>query len=86
MIFMPESPRYLMHKRKPLEAFKVWKRIRGVEKWDAREEFFIMKISVEEEQRIVAESAVNKRFPFLDFFTYVLFCFLFPAPTSRQLD
>lgn len=62
-----------MHKRKPLEAFKVWKRIRGVDKWEAREEFFVMKISVEEEQRIVAESAVNKRFPFLDFITYVSF-------------
>ncbi|KAG9630346.1 MFS general substrate transporter, partial [Aureobasidium melanogenum] len=32
MLYMPESPRYLMHKGKPVDAFKVWKRIRGIEK------------------------------------------------------
>ncbi|PSR90338.1 major facilitator superfamily transporter sugar [Coniella lustricola] len=69
MLFLPESPRFLMHKGKTLEAYKVWKRIRGIEHADAREEFFVMKVSVQHEQTVVNESAVNKRFPWLDFFT-----------------
>lgn len=69
MLFLPESPRYLMLKGKTLDAFKVWKRIRGVESADAKEEFFIMKASVQYEQTSVTESARNKRFPFLDFIT-----------------
>lgn len=69
MLFLPESPRFLMHQGKPLEAYKVWKRIRGIESAEAKEEFFVMKVSVLEEQRVVSESAVNKRFPWLDFFT-----------------
>lgn len=69
MLYLPESPRFLMHKGKTLEAYKVWKRIRGIEKEDAREEFFVMKVSVLEEHTQVAEGATNKRFPWLDFIT-----------------
>lgn len=69
MLFLPESPRFLMLKGRTLDAFKVWKRIRGVEHADSREEFFIMKASVQYEQTAVTESARNKRFPFLDFIT-----------------
>lgn len=69
MLFLPESPRFLMHKGKTLEAFKVWKRIRGVESAEAREEFFVMKVSVLDEQQVCAEGSTNKRFPWLDFFT-----------------
>ncbi|KUI55359.1 Inositol transporter 1 [Cytospora mali] len=69
MLFLPESPRFLMHKGKTLEAYKVWKRIRGIESAEAREEFFVMKVSVQHEQMVVSESASNKRFPWLDFFT-----------------
>lgn len=69
MLFLPESPRFLMHKGKTLEAYKVWKRIRGIEHADSREEFFVMKASVQHEQTVVSESASNKRFPWLDFFT-----------------
>ncbi|KAJ4418330.1 hypothetical protein N0V82_005611 [Gnomoniopsis sp. IMI 355080] len=69
MLFLPESPRFLMLKGRTLDAFKVWKRIRGVENADSREEFFIMKASVQFEQTAVTESARNKRFPFLDFIT-----------------
>lgn len=69
MLFLPESPRFLMHKGKTLEAYKVWKRIRGIESPEAREEFFVMKVSVQHEQTVVAESASNKRFPWMDFFT-----------------
>ncbi|KAL1385835.1 hypothetical protein HDK64DRAFT_238719 [Phyllosticta capitalensis] len=69
MLFLPESPRFLMHKGKTLEAFKVWKRIRGIETSDAREEFFVMKASQEEEDAEIANGASNKRFPWMDFFT-----------------
>lgn len=69
MLFLPESPRFLMLKGRTLDAYKVWKRIRGIEHADAREEFFIMKASVQFEQTSVTESARNKRFPFLDFIT-----------------
>ncbi|KAL1609999.1 fructose symporter [Paraconiothyrium brasiliense] len=68
ILFMPESPRYLMHKGRTLEAFKVWKRIRGTETREAREEFFIMKISTEEEEAEVNAGRTNK-FPWMDFFT-----------------
>jgi hypothetical protein len=57
-----------MHKGKPLEAFKVWKRIRGVATREAREEFFIMKLSTEEEEAEVAAGRTNA-FPWMDFFT-----------------
>src|SRR5689334_22192209 len=40
MFFLPESPRFLMHKGRVLDAYKVWKRIRGVETREARDEFF----------------------------------------------
>jgi sugar porter (SP) family MFS transporter len=69
MLFLPESPRFLMHKGKPVEAYKVWKRIRGVETLEAREEFFVMKVSVEEEEAEVRAGATGKRFPWTDFFT-----------------
>ena len=69
MFFLPESPRFLMHKGRVLDAYKVWKRIRGVEDREARDEFFVMRASVLHERQAVAEGAVNKRFPFLDFFT-----------------
>jgi sugar porter (SP) family MFS transporter len=69
MLFLPESPRFLMHKDRLLDAYCVWKRIRGIRDRESRREFFIMKASVLDEARVVAESAVNKRFPWLDFFT-----------------
>lgn len=72
MLFLPESPRYLMHKGKTLDAFKVWKRIRGVESSESREEFFVMAAAVREEDTEVHEGAKNKRYPWMDFFTYVL--------------
>lgn len=68
ILFMPESPRYLMHKKKPLESFKVWKRIRGISTHEAREEFFVMKVSTEMEEAEVAAQRTN-RFPWMDFFT-----------------
>lgn len=69
MLFLPESPRYLMHKGRPLDAFKVWKRIRGVEDAESRQEFYVMSASVLQEETAVHEGAQNKRFPWMDFFT-----------------
>lgn len=67
MLFLPESPRFLMHKGRTLDAFRVWKRIRGVADLESREEFFIMKCSVQEEEADVTRK-VNK-FAWMDFFT-----------------
>ncbi|CAK7268628.1 fructose symporter [Sporothrix epigloea] len=69
MLFLPESPRYLVHKGRTLEAYKVWKRIRGIESAEAREEFSVMISSVREEQAAIAAGGSNKRFPWMDFFT-----------------
>lgn len=67
ILFMPESPRFLMHKGRTTEAWHVWKQIRG-EDAEARTEFFVMKYSVAEEFTN-QEKSVNKRFPWMDFFT-----------------
>ncbi|TIA48042.1 putative sugar transporter [Aureobasidium pullulans] len=69
MLYMPESPRFLMHKGKPVEAFKVWKRIRGIEQLDSREEFYVMKMSQEQEDQEVAAGRGNAKYPWMDLFT-----------------
>ncbi|KAL4922129.1 general substrate transporter [Aspergillus aurantiobrunneus] len=69
MLFLPESPRFLVHKGKTLDAYKVWKRIRGIASPEARDEFFVMTASVRQEENEVNEGAQNKRFPWMDFFT-----------------
>ncbi len=69
MLFLPESPRFLMHKGKTLQAYRVWKRIRGIDTLESKEEFFVMKASVQEEEEEVAAGSANKRFPWIDFFT-----------------
>ncbi|KAJ9623170.1 fructose symporter [Taxawa tesnikishii (nom. ined.)] len=66
MLFMPESPRFLMHAGRPVDAYKVWKRIRGVADHDSREEFFVMKVSTEEEEAEVKRGRTGK-YPWLDF-------------------
>jgi len=58
-----------MHKGKTLEAYKVWRRIRGVESLESKEEFFVMKASVEEEEGEVASKATGK-YPWMDFIRY----------------
>ncbi|TVY27828.1 putative metabolite transport protein [Lachnellula hyalina] len=67
ILFMPESPRFLMHKGRTTEAWHVWKQIRG-EDAESRKEFYVMKYSVAEEFT-AKEAGVNKRFPWMDFFT-----------------
>lgn len=68
MLFLPESPRFLVHKGKTLEAFRIWKRIRGTEEPEAREEFFVMKCSVLEEDADVVKKKKNA-YAWMDFFT-----------------
>ena len=67
MLFMPESPRFLMHKGRTLQAFNVWKRIRGTELPENREEFFVMKHAVLEE--LNSKDSRSGSFAWLDFFT-----------------
>ena len=67
MFFMPESPRFLMHKGRTLEAFNVWKRIRGTSLPENREEFFVMKHAVLEE--LNNKESRTGSFAWLDFFT-----------------
>ncbi|KAH7469754.1 hypothetical protein FOMA001_g14091 [Fusarium oxysporum f. sp. matthiolae] len=69
MLFLPESPRFLIHQKRHLDAYKVWKRIRGIEDRESREEFYVMSASVISEENAVAEGAKNHRFPWMDFFT-----------------
>ncbi|KAK8155360.1 hypothetical protein IWX90DRAFT_45993 [Phyllosticta citrichinensis] len=69
MLFLPESPRFLVHKGKTLEAFKVWKRIRGIETPESRQEFFDVKIAQEQEDAEIAAGTSNRMFPWMDFFT-----------------
>jgi len=66
ILFMPESPRFLMHKGRETEAWAVWRRIRGVD-IDAKKEFFIMRHSVQAEAELLRSR--NRRFPWLDFIT-----------------
>ncbi|OAA50633.1 General substrate transporter [Metarhizium rileyi] len=69
MLFLPQSPRYLIHKGRTLDAFKVWKRIRGVETAGSKQEFYIMVVAVRHEASASTEVAKHQRFPWMDFFT-----------------
>ena len=66
ILFMPESPRFLMHKGHVTEAWGVWKRIRGTDD-ESRKEFFVMRHSVDEESEKV--NSRKGHFVWLDFFT-----------------
>jgi hypothetical protein len=71
MLFLPESPRYLVHKGRLLDAYRVWQLLRGADSKEANREFYLMKTSVQAEEEEVHLRAVNKRMPWLDFFTCV---------------
>lgn len=66
MLFLPESPRFLMHKGKVLESYAVWKRIRGFHTEENREEFAVMRHAVEEESDMKRSL---RKFVWLDFIT-----------------
>lgn len=67
-LFIPESPRFLMHKGNYLAAFAVWKRIRGVETRESRVEFYDMKMLLELEELEVRQGR-TRRFPWMELFT-----------------
>ena len=67
MFFLPESPRYLMHKGKELEAYAVWKRIRGFDSLEAKSEFLGMKRSVTMENE--EQARLKSKFPWIDLIT-----------------
>ena len=69
MLFLPESPRYLLHKSRVGEAYAVWKRIRPAQDFESKAEFYVMKMTsnAEEDQLKARKSAV--RFVWMDFFT-----------------
>lgn len=69
MLYMPESPRFLVHKGRTLDAFRVWKRIRGLRDVESREEFYVMKVSNDEEEAEIAAGTGSRSMPWLDFFT-----------------
>ncbi|KIW23824.1 uncharacterized protein PV07_11994 [Cladophialophora immunda] len=66
MIFLPESPRYLMHKGHPLDAFRVWKLVRDIRQREAKDEFFVMMFSVREE---AAGNRNRGKFAWTDYLT-----------------
>ncbi|CAG8296765.1 hypothetical protein PENNAL_c0006G03639 [Penicillium nalgiovense] len=66
MLFLPESPRFLMHKGREIEAYEVWKKIRGFNDLEAKDEFLGMRQAVTAESQ---EQAQSKKYPWMDFFT-----------------
>ncbi|KFY53485.1 hypothetical protein V496_07545 [Pseudogymnoascus sp. VKM F-4515 (FW-2607)] len=69
MLFLTESPRFLMHKGRTLEAYRVWKRIRGLASFESKVEFFVMKRTVDDEDREFKAKASAVRFVWMDFIT-----------------
>ncbi|KAJ5822690.1 hypothetical protein N7447_005030 [Penicillium robsamsonii] len=66
MLFLPESPRFLMHKGHEIQAYAVWKKIRGFNDLEAKDEFLGMRQAVTAENQ---EQAQTKKYPWMDFFT-----------------
>lgn len=66
MLFLPESPRFLMHKGREIEAYAVWKKIRGFDEYEAKEEFLTMRQAVQAENQ---EQAATKKYAWMDLFT-----------------
>ncbi|CAI7678700.1 unnamed protein product [Penicillium manginii] len=65
MIFLPESPRYLMHKGRDVAAYGVWKRIRGFSDYDSKDEFLGMRQAVTAERE---EQLATDKYAWMDFF------------------
>ncbi|KFY33260.1 hypothetical protein V494_07784 [Pseudogymnoascus sp. VKM F-4513 (FW-928)] len=69
MLFLTESPRFLMYKGRTHEAYRVWKRIRGLASFESKAEFFVMKRTVDDEDREFKAKASVVRFVWMDFIT-----------------
>lgn len=57
-----------MHKGKPLEAYEIWKRIRGIDTLEARTEFYVMTQTVQQEVRDTEARKATGRPVWLDFY------------------
>jgi sugar porter (SP) family MFS transporter len=66
MLFLPESPRYLMFKGREQEAYTVWKKIRGFDTYESKAEFLGMRETCQIENE---EQSHTKKYPWMDFFT-----------------
>lgn len=66
MLFLPESPRYLMFKGREQEAYTVWKKIRGFDSYESKAEFLGMRETCQIENE---EQSHSKKYPWMDFFT-----------------
>ncbi|KGO74284.1 General substrate transporter [Penicillium italicum] len=66
MLFLPESPRFLMHKGREIEAYAVWKKIQVFNDFESKDEFLGMRQAVTAESQ---EQAQTKKYPCMDFFT-----------------
>lgn len=67
MLLLPESPRYLIHRSRVLDAWAVWKRIRDVESFESQAEFYMIKVTSDAEQRDLQAKRAAARFVWLDF-------------------
>lgn len=69
MVLLTESPRYLMHKSRLLDAYRVWKRIRGIESFESQAEFYLIKVTADAEANELREKRASLRFVWMDFIT-----------------
>lgn len=68
LFFVPESPRFLVHKGKTAEAYLVWKRLRNIADKEAQLEFLEMRqAATEEKERSANESTFES---FTELFRY----------------
>uniref|UniRef100_A0A060TE51 ARAD1D05016p n=1 Tax=Blastobotrys adeninivorans TaxID=409370 RepID=A0A060TE51_BLAAD len=66
VVFLPESPRWLMHKKREVDSWKVWKNLRGFDTEMSKLEFLEMRHTALYE--ITTENQKEKRMAWLDFF------------------
>lgn len=69
MILLTESPRYLMHRSRTLDAYRVWKRIRGVDSFESQAEFYLIKVTADAEENELRAKNATMRFVWMDFIT-----------------
>ncbi|KAJ5610758.1 hypothetical protein N7510_007477 [Penicillium lagena] len=69
MLLLTESPRFLMHQSRLFDAYRVWKRIRGVESFDSQAEFYLMKLTADAEERELRAKRATVKFIWFDFIT-----------------
>ncbi|VEU22173.1 DEKNAAC103190 [Brettanomyces naardenensis] len=67
LFFLPESPRYLLHKGEVGLAYGVWQRLRDMNDPENKLEFLEMMESLKQQEE--SERYLNKRLVWLDFFT-----------------